>query len=142
MKADDLIAMAIAAIVPFAALVAQELDKSGKGAQNREESSNVKNGKSLGAIDMGSEMKSADSKLDKVIAEMNAARLDKKIDANVSCFEQTGRAKQINTSNDYEGKSAQGLRTFEIMRDSRRFVFQHSTHDAAVCIEGLFRMKR
>jgi hypothetical protein len=81
MKTTHLLATLVAASLPLAAIAAEESGKTGTTDQNQEQSSDMTAMKGMGKGQMMSNWKDQDAELDKLVAEMNDAPADKKLEA-------------------------------------------------------------
>ena len=82
MKTTQLLATLIAATLPLAAIVAEDAGKTETTDQKQDQSSKMMGMKSMmGKGQMMSNWKDQDAELDKLVAEMNSASADKKLDA-------------------------------------------------------------
>jgi hypothetical protein len=82
MKTTQLLATLIAATLPLVAIVAEDAGKTETTDQKQEQSSKMMGMKSMmGKGQMMSNWKDQDAELDKLVAEMNSASADKKLDA-------------------------------------------------------------
>ena len=82
MKTTHLLATLIAATLPLAAIVAEDAGKTETTDQKQEQSSEMMGMKGMmGKEQMMSNWKDQDAELDKLVAEMNSAPADKKLDA-------------------------------------------------------------
>ena len=79
MKTTHLLATLITATLPLAAIVAEESGKTETTAQKQEQNTGM-----MGKGQMMSNWKEQDTELDKLVAEMNSAPADKKLDAVVA----------------------------------------------------------
>ena len=79
MKTTHLLATLITATLPLAAIVAEESAKTETSAQKQEQNTGM-----MGKGQMMSNWKEQDTELDKLVAEMNSAPADKKLDAVVA----------------------------------------------------------
>ena len=76
MKTTQLLATLLAATLPLTAVIAEDTAKTDTTDQKQEQSSGV-----MGKGQMMSNLKDQDAELDKLVAEMNNAPADKKLDA-------------------------------------------------------------
>ena len=76
MKTTQLLTTLITATLPLAAIVAEESAKTETSAQMQEQNTGM-----MGKGQMMSNWKEQDAELDKLVAEMNSAPADKKLDA-------------------------------------------------------------
>jgi hypothetical protein len=82
MKTTHLLVSLIAATLPFAVIVAEDAGKTETTDQKQEQSSEmIKMKGMMGKGQMMSNWKDQDAELDKLVAEMNSASADKKLDA-------------------------------------------------------------
>jgi hypothetical protein len=82
MKTTQLLATLIAATLPLAAIVAEDAGKTETTDQKQGQSSEMMGMKGMmGKGQMMSNWKDQDAELDKLVAEMNSAPADKKLDA-------------------------------------------------------------
>ena len=82
MKATQLLAALIAATLPLAAIVAEDAGKTETTDQKQGQRSGMMGMKCMmGKGQMMSNWKEQDAELDKLVAEMNSASADKKLDA-------------------------------------------------------------
>jgi Spy/CpxP family protein refolding chaperone len=82
MKATQLLATLIAATLPLAAIVAEDAGKTETTDQKQGQRSGMMGMKCMmGKGQMMSNWKEQDAELDKLVAEMNSASADKKLDA-------------------------------------------------------------
>jgi hypothetical protein len=82
MKATQLLATLIAATLPLAAIVAEDAGKTETTDQKQGQRSGMMGMKfRMGKGQMMSNWKEQDAELDKLVAEMNSASADKKLDA-------------------------------------------------------------
>jgi hypothetical protein len=82
MKATQLLATLIAATLPLAAIVAEDAGQTETTDQKQGQRSGMMGMKCMmGKAQMMSNWKEQDAELDKVVAEMNSASADKKLDA-------------------------------------------------------------
>jgi hypothetical protein len=88
MKTKYLLATLVAASLPFAAIVAEDSAKTGTTDQQQEQASDMAAMKGMmgmkcmmGKGRMMSDLKEQDAELDQLVAEMNKAPADKKLDA-------------------------------------------------------------
>ena len=82
MKPTHLLVALIAATLPITAIRAEDTVKTESTDQKQEQSSDTTGMKSMmGKGQMMSNLKDQDAELDKLVAEMNSASADKKIDA-------------------------------------------------------------
>ena len=82
MKTTHLLASLIAASLPLAAVLAEDAAKTETTDQKQEQSSETTGMKGMmGKGQMMSNLKDQDAELDKLVAEMNSASADKKLDA-------------------------------------------------------------
>jgi hypothetical protein len=82
MKTIHLLATLIVATLPLTAIVAEDVGKTETTDQKQEQSSEMMGMKGMmGKGQMMSNWKDQDAELDKLVAEMNSASADKKLDA-------------------------------------------------------------
>ena len=82
MKTTQLLATLIAVTLPLVAIVAEDAGKTETTDQKQDQSSKMMGMKSMmGKGQMMSNWKDQDAELDKLVAEMNSASADKKLDA-------------------------------------------------------------
>jgi hypothetical protein len=81
MKTNYLLVTLIAAIFPFAAIVAQDTGKADASDQQQQQSADTMKMKCMGEGPMMSNWKDQDAELQKLVAEMKSAPADKKLDA-------------------------------------------------------------
>jgi hypothetical protein len=81
MKKTHLLATLIAATLPLTAVLAEDTPKTETTDQKQEQSSDTPGMKGMNKDQMMSNMKDQDAELDKLVAEMNSAPADKKVDA-------------------------------------------------------------
>jgi hypothetical protein len=82
MKTTNLLATLIAATLPLAAITAEDSSKTETTDQQQEQSTDMMGMKGMmGKGQMMSNWKDQDAELDKLVAEMNSASADKKLDA-------------------------------------------------------------
>ena len=87
MKTTQLLTTLIAATLPLAAIVAEDSGKTETTDQKQEQNTGM-----MGKGQMMSNWKEQDAELDKLVAEMNSAPADKKLDA---VADQTGPTTQV-----------------------------------------------
>ena len=81
MKTTHLLATLIAATLPLTAVLAEDTAKTETTDQKQEQSSDTSGMKGMDMDQMMSNSKDQDAELDKLVAEMNSASADKKLDA-------------------------------------------------------------
>jgi hypothetical protein len=82
MKAINVLATLLAAALPLAAITAEDSSKTETTDQKHQQSSEMMGMKCMiGKGQMMSDWKEQDAELDKLVAEMNSAAADKKLDA-------------------------------------------------------------
>jgi hypothetical protein len=81
MKTNHLLVTLIAVIFPLTAIVAQDSGKVETSDQKQQQSADTMKMKCMGKGPMMSNWKDQDVELDKLVAEMNSAPADKKLDA-------------------------------------------------------------
>ena len=82
MKATHLLATLVAATLPLAAITAEDSSKTETTDQKQEQNSDMTEMKGMMVKgQMMSNWKDQDAELDKLVAEMNSASADKKLDA-------------------------------------------------------------
>ena len=81
MKTTHLLATLLAATLPLTAIVAEDSGKTETTDQKQEQSSDMKGMTGMNKGQMMSNWKDQDAELDKLVAEMNSASADKKLDA-------------------------------------------------------------
>jgi hypothetical protein len=82
MKATHLLATLVAATLPLTAITAEDSSKTETTDQKQEQNSDMTGMKGMmGKGQMMSNWKDQDAELDKLVAEMNSAPADKKLDA-------------------------------------------------------------
>ncbi len=82
MKATHILATLVAATLPLAVISAEDSSKTETADQKQEQSSDTTGMKGMmGKGQMMSNWKDQDAELDKLVAEMNSAPADKKLDA-------------------------------------------------------------
>jgi uncharacterized protein (DUF3084 family) len=81
MKSTQVLAAIVAATLPFAIVSAEDTAKPDAGDQKKEENSNQMGMMDMNKGQMMSSWKEQDAELDKLVAEMNGAPADKKVDA-------------------------------------------------------------
>jgi hypothetical protein len=81
MKATHILATLVAATLPLAAITAEDSSKTETTDQKQEQNSDMTGMKGMGKGQMMSDWKDQDAELDKLVAEMNSAPADKKLDA-------------------------------------------------------------
>ena len=82
MKTTSLLATLVAATLPLAAIIAKDSSKTETTDQQQEQSTDMMGMKGMmGKGQMMSNWKDQDAELDKLVAEMNSASADKKLDA-------------------------------------------------------------
>ena len=81
MKTTHLLATLLAATLPLTAVVAEDSGKTETTDQQQEQSSDMKEMTGMNKGQMMSNWKDQDAELDKLVAEMNSASADKKLDA-------------------------------------------------------------
>jgi hypothetical protein len=81
MQANHLLVTLIAAILSITAIVAQDSGKAEMSSQKKQQSADTLKMKCMGKALMMSSWKDQDAELDKLVAEMNSAPADKKLDA-------------------------------------------------------------
>ncbi len=82
MKATHILATLVAATLPLAAITAEDSSKTETTDQKQEQNSDMTGMKGMmGKGQMMSNWKDQDAELDKLVAEMNSAPADKKLDA-------------------------------------------------------------
>src|SRR5260370_1009286 len=81
MKTTHLLATLVAATLPLAAIAAEESGKTETTDQNQKQSSDITAMKGMGKGQMMSNWKDQDAELDKLVAVMNDAPADKKLQA-------------------------------------------------------------
>jgi hypothetical protein len=82
MKTTYLLATLVAATLPLAAVIAEDSTKTETTDQQKEQSSDMTGMKCMmGKGQMMSNLKEQDAELDQLVAEMNSAPADKKLDA-------------------------------------------------------------
>ena len=82
MKATHILATLVAATLPLAAITAEDSSKTETTDQKQEQNSDMTGMKGMmGKGQMMSNWKDQDAELDKLVAEMNSASADKKLDA-------------------------------------------------------------
>jgi len=82
MKATHILATLVAATLPLAVITAEDSSKTETTDQKQEQSSDTTGMKGMmGKGQMMSNWKDQDAELDKLVAEMNSAPADKKLDA-------------------------------------------------------------
>jgi hypothetical protein len=81
MKTTHLLAALIAATLPLTAVLAEDTAKTETTDQKQEQSSDTTGMKGMDMGQMMSNSKDQDAELDKLVAEMNSASADKKLDA-------------------------------------------------------------
>lgn len=82
MRATHILATLVAATLPLAAITAEDSSKSETSDQKQEQNSDMAGMKGMmGKGQMMSNWKDQDAELDKLVAEMNSAPADKKLDA-------------------------------------------------------------
>jgi hypothetical protein len=85
MKTTHLLATLVAAALPLAAITAEDSSKSEATPQKQEQNSDMMGMKGMmGKEQMMSNWKNQDAELDKLVAEMNSASADKKLEAVVT----------------------------------------------------------
>ena len=81
MKTTHLLATLLAATLPLTAIVAEDSGKTETTNQKQEQSSDMMGMTGMNKGQMMSKWKDQDAELDKLIAEMNSAPADKKLDS-------------------------------------------------------------
>ena len=81
MKTSHLLATLIAATLPLTAVLAEDTAKTETTDQKQQQSSDTTAMKGMDMSQMMSNSKDQDAELDKLVAEMNSASADKKLDA-------------------------------------------------------------
>lgn len=82
MKTTYLLATLIAATLPLTVITAEDSSKTGTTEQKQEQNSDTTGMKGMmGKGQMMSDLKDQDAELDELVAEMNSAPADKKLDA-------------------------------------------------------------
>ncbi len=79
MRATHILATLVAATLPLSVITAEDSSKDETSDQKQEQNSNMKG--MMGKGQMMSNWKDQDAELDKLVAEMNSAPADKKVDA-------------------------------------------------------------
>ncbi len=82
MRATHILATLVAATLPLSVITAEDSSKDETSDQKQEQNSNMKG--MMGKGQMMSNWKDQDAELDKLVAEMNSAPADKKVDAVVA----------------------------------------------------------
>ena len=82
MKTTHILATLVAATLPLAAITAEDSSKTETTDQKQEQNPDMMGMKGMmGKVNMMSNWKDQDAELDKLVAEMNSASADKKLDA-------------------------------------------------------------
>jgi hypothetical protein len=81
MQPNHLLVTLVAATFPLISIVAQDSGKAEMSSQRKQQSADTLKMKCMGKALMMSSWKDQDAELDKLVAEMNSAPADKKLDA-------------------------------------------------------------
>jgi len=107
MKTTQLLATLLAATLPLTAIVAEDSGKTETTDQKQEQSFDMMGMTGMNKGQMMSNWKDQDAELDKLVAEMNRASPDKKLDAVAAALsklvEQRKGMQEMMTGNDKKG---------------------------------------